>query len=300
MVQIPAPGRFLIGISRGEEDRFKVPDTERRRSEPVTEVFIEYAFAVGRHEVTRGQFAAFVRESGYEAAGSQGCWDGYGRPEQVDPADARRKTGRNSLRAEYNWQNPGFAQDDSHPVVCLNEADIWAYMAWLSKKSAKKYRLLSESEFEYLVREGGSAAWPWGSEPNGACLNANVSDLTRADVDRLDRANDNVFQCYDGFAHTAPVGSFKPNKLGIHDLIGNVWEITADCYGSLADVPRDGAPAMKSECTDFVSRGGSWDIFPYATRSGYRSRFDPKSRFSYHGFRVAVTLGQAPRPSRRQ
>jgi sulfatase modifying factor 1 len=291
MVIVP-PGRILVGTPRGVEGRFGVPVEVRKRSEPVTEVSIKHRLAVGRFEVTRAQFGVFVHETKFRQSNATGCWNGYGRPSGAT-SDQRRKIGRNNKVANLDWSNPGFPQALDHPVVCVSQGDITSYLEWLSKRTGRTYRLLSESEWNYLASEGIRTVWPWGNDPAGACGYGNFSDMTRAVAEHLDLAPDNVFQCLDGFVHTAPVGSFKPNKYGLHDLFGNAVEVVADCFrNDLEKIPRDGSPYEESNCTTLASKGGSWDIFPFATLTGFRASVEagPSDRYSYVGFRVAVTL----------
>jgi formylglycine-generating enzyme len=291
MVAIP-PGRVLVGMPRGMEEKFGIPAVNRKRSEPVTEVIIGYRFGVGRFEVTRGQFAAFVQETKYSPVDSTGCWAGYGRP-AVPVNHRRRAIGRPDVGYGLSWSDPGFAQTDDHPVVCVSLDDINKYLGWISQKAGRNYRLLSESEWNYVVGGGIKTAWPWGDDAAGACGYGNFSDLTRALAEGLDITPDNEFQCFDGFVNTAPVGSFAPNKLGIYDLAGNVMEVLADCFqDDLESLPRDGSPYVQGNCALRSSKGGSWDSFPFATLTGYRSIFDarPGQRYTFAGFRLAVTL----------
>lgn len=290
MVVIPlAP--FTMGVPRGEEERFGVVEASRGRSEPMTQISFRHRFAIGKFEVTRGEFAAFVKETGYQLPDHKGCWNTYGRY-SVPTDDARRAIGRNQVIPEATWISPGFEQDDSHPVVCLSWADIRAYLSWLSRKSGHIYRLPSEAEWEYTARAGSNMSHPWGDENDEACKHGNVSDMSRVPLG-IDPAPDNIFQCNDGFPFTAPVGSFPPNSFGVHDMIGNVWEVTEDCFAyDLEDIPRDGTPRIADVCIHHPVRGGSFDIFPWFVRSGYRSRYDipGNPRFSYEGFRVARTI----------
>jgi formylglycine-generating enzyme len=293
MVVIP-PGRVLVGMPRGLEQRFAVPLANQKRAEPVTEVVIRYGFAVSRFEITRRQFEAFVSETSYKPPSFEGCWEAYGRPD-VPGTDARRNMGRPNKAPNLTWTDPGFPQTPDHPVVCVSYDDALAYLQWLSTKTGRQYRLLSESEWTYVASEGTLSAWPWGDEPTAACRHGNFSDLTRAVSERLLISRDNVFQCFDGFTHTSPVGSFPPNRFGVHDLLGNADELTADCFhDTLEKMPFDGSPYQNGRCKLMTSKGGSWDLFPYSTLTGYRGRFDTgvSERYTFYGIRVATTLNR--------
>ena len=138
MVVVPA-GKFIMGS----------PDTEPERSEdesPQHPVTITRPFGVGRHAITRGQFAAFVNNTGYKTEGGAYVWAGC--EWKSDP--------------KASWRNPGFPQDDSHPVVCVSWKDAKAFAAWLSSQSGRDYRLLTEAEWEYAARAGTTTPFWWG------------------------------------------------------------------------------------------------------------------------------------------
>jgi formylglycine-generating enzyme required for sulfatase activity len=138
MVVVPAGG-FTMGPPPDEEVA-----TVR---EDQTQVNIAGAFAVGRFAVTRGEFAAFVAATGHNTEG--GCY---------------RFDGTASWReADRSWRSPGFTQTDRHPVVCVSWNDAQAYLAWLSSSTGRRYRLLSETEREYVARAGSTTPFWWGA-----------------------------------------------------------------------------------------------------------------------------------------
>lgn len=233
------------------------------------------SFAVGRFEVTRAEFSAFVRATSRDMSGSCLVWrkpDWTGREWGLDP---RR-----------NWRDPSFHQDDRHPVVCVTFDDAKAYVAWLAARTGRMYRLLSEAEWEYAARSGSTGARPW-RELLQACEFANVSDLIAKGT-----YGRNTFPCRDGYAETSPVGSFKPNGFGLHDMLGNVEELVEDCWNRTYDgAPADGSAWGAGDCRVRVVRGGSWAsylirevTFPSRSSRGQTSR-----SFSL-GFRVARGL----------
>ncbi|MFQ5953752.1 MAG: formylglycine-generating enzyme family protein, partial [Kiloniellales bacterium] len=191
-------------------------------------------------------------------------------------------------RQDKNWRDPGFPQDDRHPVVCVNWHDAKAYVRWLSRKTGHEYRLLSESEWEYATRAGTTTARHWGADPDGACSYANVNDRTsKSENDFYWPHHD----CRDGYAKSAPVGSFRANGFGLHDMLGNVWEWVEDCYEESYDLtPRDGSAWTGGKCEGRVLRGGSWCYVPENVRSAYRNWTATHIRFVCYGFRVARTL----------
>jgi len=109
-------------------------------------------------------------------------------------------------------------------VVCVNWEDAKAYAAWLSGKTGKSYRLLSEAEAEYVIRgitrpSDPHPRWWFGNDAKDLCANANGADQTAAKQFNWDLKT--VAPCPDGFAYTSPVASFRPNAFGIYDAAGN-------------------------------------------------------------------------------
>lgn len=264
MVVIP-PGRFSMGSPAGEAGRFADEG-------PQHAVAIRRAYAAGRYEVTRGQFAAFAQATGYAAAGCHEWNGGY-----WEKNDA------------LSWRNPGFAQSDDDPVVCVSWQDARAYADWLARRSGKRYRLLTEAQWEYAARAGSAASRPWGEHAAAACGHGNVADASaRSGVSGA--SSWTTHECDDGKAHTAPVGSYQPNAFGLYDMIGNAWEWTEDCWNAgYADAPANGAARLSGDCAQRVLRGGSWFNTPQSARSASRYRSPVDFRFNCYGFRVART-----------
>jgi formylglycine-generating enzyme len=269
MVVIPG-GRFMMGVAAGEEEREGLSESFRGRSEPQHSVTVQ-TFAAGKFEVTRAQYRVFAEATGRT---SDGCFVWRGAGFEKDPA--------------RDWRNPGYAQDDSQPVVCVSWDDANAYARWLSERTGRQYRLLSEAEWEYAARAGTTTARFWGDAAS-TCEYANGADLSmRARVPGTSEWP--IAKCDDRHAYTAPVGSYRANAFGLHDMLGNVWEWTQDCWNANYDgAPADGRSWNTGECALRAVRGGSWEDAPLGVRAAYRVGSPTVIRVYIRGFRVAAT-----------
>jgi formylglycine-generating enzyme required for sulfatase activity len=158
------------------------------------------------------------------------------------------------------------------PVINVSWNDAKGYVAWLSKKTGRDYRLLTEAEYEYATRAGTQTAYPWGND--------------------IGKGNANCRACGSQWdaKQTAPVGSFPPNGFGLSDMVGNVWAWTEDCYHNKYNgAPADGSVWTTADCMRVV-RGGSWFNNPLDLRSAIRFRDTPGNRLDNLGFRVGRTL----------
>jgi uncharacterized protein (TIGR02996 family) len=227
-------------------------EADRRGDEQPHEVEITRAFWLGVHPVTVGQFGAFARATRYR---------------------------------QTDWQDPGFSQDDRHPVVNVSWRDAGRFCAWLTKMdSGRVYRLPTEAEWEYSCRGGAPESYPFhAGQP--------LHSLSSA------QANFHGDFPYGGAAQgpslrrTTPVGSYPPNGWGLYDMHGNVWEWCADRYRAAyyTQSPRQDPPGPPKG-SDRVIRGGSWGYRGRGCRSANRGRFVPTNRNYYLGFRVALVL----------
>jgi len=275
MVVIP-PGEFTMGS----------PATEAGRGfdeGPQRQVSIAQPFALGRSEVTVAEFRRFADESGYRTEAerdtrAQGC-SGF---IYAEPA-----AGVAGSQAVTSWRSPGLAQADSHPVLCVSWNDARAYAQWLAKKTGKRYRLPSESEWEYAARAGSVGARYWGDDPVQACRFANVADQSRFQTWGFGQKH----ECTDGHYFTAPAGGYAPNRFGLYDMLGNAWEWTEDCWNaSYAGAPADGTAWLTGDCAQRVCRGGSWSTVPRFARSATRNKSSADHRDNLTGFRLARNL----------
>jgi formylglycine-generating enzyme required for sulfatase activity len=231
-----APGSFTMGEGAPVDADDELPAHEVAIAEP---------FAAAAREVTRGEFARFVAATGHDAGDAcQLLTDGVWK-----------------LVSGNSWRDPGYPQQDDHPVACVSWHDAAAYVAWISGEAGRPYRLLSEAEWEYVARAGGDDA-----PANG-------------------RAGE--------WEYTAPVGSLGPDRLGLYDVRGNLWEWLADCYHvNYERAPADGS-ARLVDCSNperRTLRGGSWNDGPELMRASYRLRGPDDGRYFTLGFRIARSL----------
>ena len=263
MVVVPA-GTFLRGSDRRDAGRAR----------PRHRVTVD-RFALGVHEVRRSEYEAFATATGRGAGG--GC-GGTHRGDKRYPVE----------RSEASWRSPGFAQSGDHPVVCVNWEDAHAYARWLSAETGKRYRLPSEAEWEYAARAGTTTFRYWGDAPDDGCAYANGLDRTYRGY--FDEGG--MMDCTDGVIWTSPVGAYEPNAFGLHDMLGNASEWTADCYhDDYEGAPRDGSAWTRGgNCGRREVRGGSWGHAPRSLRSDSRGWTFTSTRFNIYGFRVARTL----------
>ena len=221
---------------------FMMGSYENSDEKPRHHVRIRKPFAVGRYEVTFAEWDACVTDGG--CGGHRPDDEGWGR--------GRR------------------------PVINVSWDDAKAYVKWLSDKTGKEYRLLSEAEWEYVARAGTTTRYSWGDQIGH------------------NRANcDGCGSRWDG-NQTAPAGSFSANPFGLHDMHGNVWEWVEDCWiDNYQGGPSDGSAWTGGDCWFRALRGlrgGSWNYLPRSLRSASRLEFRAGSRDSDNGFRVARTF----------
>ena len=269
MVVVP-PGKFRMGFDGGEPERYEGP---------VRDVKIGYSFAAGKYEITNAQYRAFSKDT--KRVSTKGCYALSGLVgTQYKPMPGK------------DWEDPGYGRPirDDEPAACITWTDAHDYVTWLARKTGKKYRLLSEAEWEYVARAGQPGRFIWGDSPERACDESNLFDASGARA--LPGTDIGVAPCDDGFPGVSPVGRLKPNKFGLYDMIGNVWEWVEDCYTMphTADAPVDGSPQVKNGCDRRGSRGGSWISSFDRQRPAFRGR-DPEALTSQlFGTRIARDL----------
>jgi formylglycine-generating enzyme required for sulfatase activity len=254
MVVVPA-GRFMMGAADHEKSIFAQWIPWER---PVHEVRFAKPFAVSIYPVTRDEYAEFVRQTNHPVDGGCHYW-----------------TTRETLDPTRSFRDPKFAggpQGGDHPAVCVSHQEARKFASWLSERTGRRYRLLSDAEREYVARAGTTTAYWWGSSISPAQANY-YSDAPR-----------NM---------TLPVKSFQPNPWGLYQVHGNITEMVADCWRpDYVGAPTDGSVwkgAPDGDCKEITIRSGSFTNHPDLLRSAHRRNF-PDIRENTVGFRVVRTL----------
>ena len=255
LVLIPS-GRFQMGAHETEHKAAMQAGSQKtwlEREAPQHWVGIERPFALARHPVSVGEWRAFVLATQW-AGGS-----------------------------ETDWDNPGFVQNDQHPVVGVSWNDAQLYLAWLRERTGRHYRLPSEAEWEYACRAGTRTAFNVGD----------TISTEQANYDGLYVYNGGPRGVYRG--GTSPLGTFAPNPWGLYDMHGNVWEWVQDVvHDNYEGAPVDGSAwEADGDTSRRILRGGSWLYHPRYLRSALRNGFSTVLSNDIVGFRVARTLDQA-------
>jgi formylglycine-generating enzyme required for sulfatase activity len=285
-------GEFLMGSDEAPESLARaypqLPTARFAQLEdegPVHRVRITRSFWMGQHEVTLGQFRRFIEASGYVPESVADRTGGYGWRADYDPATTKRGDAFEGRDRRYSWRNPGFTQGEDHPVVNVTWNDAQALAAWLSTTENRRYRLPTEAEWEYACRAGTRSRYSSGDDPRSLLGAANLFDASSAK--HWPRWQPMAVNGDDGYAFTAPVGSFAPNPWGLYDMHGNAWEWVADWHGAkyYAQSPVND-PQGPAEGEVRVRRGGSWHTWPFYARAAYRNWNAPDTRYTLVGIRL--------------
>ena len=276
------PGTFTMGSPIGEPGKKELSeafDLDFDEIEKQHRVTLTKGFWMMETEVTVGMFKAFVSETGYVSKGDTPYGIADNKPDQD---------------SKYSWRKPGFSQDDNHPVTCVSWDDAEEFCKWLCIKTGQIITLPTEAQWEYACRAGSTTALP-----NGPIV---IKGLNNAPaLDPIAWYGGNSSQGFKGYSGadssswpetqyrggpcgTHPVGKKNPNKWGLYDMIGNVWEWCADWDG---DYPSDSVtdPEGPLSGSARVDRGGSWDSNAWLCRSASRGGDSPGSRGCVLGFR---------------
>jgi formylglycine-generating enzyme required for sulfatase activity len=242
------PGTFWMG-SPEDEPRWKIGET-------LHQVTLTNGYYMQTKAVTVGQWRAYVNDTGYK---SQAETDG-GAYKWVNNTKWERVEG-------VYWDNPGFYQNDSHPVTCVSWTDAWSFIDWLNSKENQAYSLPTEAQWEYAVRAGTTSRFHFGE-----------------DQDRLD---DYAWHVFNSYETTHPGGEKLPNPWGLFDMYGNISEWCNDWYGALPTEPAID-PTGPSNGTLKVLRGGSFSRNPVFFGSARRATASNNYSSDDIGFRLVM------------
>lgn len=280
-VYVPA-GEFLMGSTAqqikdaGElcKKYDKNCDVAGYNNESPQSLITTSAFWIGVTEISNSQFRQFTDDAGYS---TQSYWTESG----------------------WKWRNdndihqPACLSDsnlnlDNHPVVCITWYEAMAYVAWLKAKTGLEVRLPSEAEWEKAARGKDGLIYPWGDTFDGSRMN--YCDSNCLNVWKEMSTND-------GYAKTAPVGSFLADvsPYGALDMAGNVWEWNSTAWGGCNSNPGYSYPYLAGDGREdpnvegcHLLRGGSWGDSPNYVRSAARNWGPPTDQFDSTGFRVVI------------
>ncbi|MEM6455009.1 MAG: SUMF1/EgtB/PvdO family nonheme iron enzyme [Acidobacteriota bacterium] len=253
-------GPIMVPIAAGQFEMGSRPTAPGFHPLEVPHPVALTAFAIGRTEVTNAEYARFLTDVGREADD-----DGVAYVD-LDATGVRADAGRFHAR-------PDRAQ---RPVIGVSWRGARAYADWLSAKTGARYTLPTEARWEYAARAGSDATWPWGIhfEAGRAVCGG------------------------EAHAEPAPVASAPADRRGVHDLLGNVWEWTLDCFvpDFYHHAPRRDPQRLDPDCLAPVIRGGSFQDPPARCRPGFRANYWWRGAASI-GFRVARELRRSVVPS---
>jgi formylglycine-generating enzyme required for sulfatase activity len=242
-------GVFTMGGTQVSQATWEADERPEHR------VTLTRGYYLGKYEVTRGQFAAFVKATGHKTDA-----------EREGTSWGRGDNGEWSAIPGLAWHTPHFPQGDDHPVMCVSWNDAKAFCDWASKKTGRGVRLPTEAEWEHACRAGTKTGWSFGDDEAAI--------------------NDYAWTIKNGEYQTHPVGQKKPNPWGLFDMHGNVWEWCQDWSAPYGSDAVD--PAGPSSGDRRSVRGGRWDANPYFSRASVRGLDAPSARNTYTGFRVAL------------
>lgn len=163
------------------------------------------------------------------------------------------------------------------PVTNMNWEDAKLYARWLSQKSGEKWRLPTETEWEYAARAGAVLPFQHDSKSSDLCKAGNVADATGKKANPTWKAA----ACDDKAAGVTAVGGYLPNAFGLYDMHGNVWEWTSSCYLQYGE-----KQGLFADCKERVMRGGSYQSPAALARLSNREARMPEDRFRDVGLRL--------------
>jgi formylglycine-generating enzyme required for sulfatase activity len=282
MVVIPA-GSFVMGSSAEERAREGVPANFGDHEQPQVTITFARSFAIAATETTVAQWRRFVEATHRPIPPT--CAD-Y-NPEHDSWGGTAGKV--------VNWQNPGFARTDEHPVACISYQDATEYAAWLGQTTGHRYRLASEAEWEYVARAGTSTTRPWGDSAASICGRARIMTSGTYQAINHSAGWTGELLCANPGSYTVAVASYAANPWHVYDMLGNLWEWVADCAApDHARLPRDGSAqtaANGGDCSRRIGKGGAFHSRVWLARPATRGEgLSGTARALASGIRVVRDL----------
>jgi sulfatase modifying factor 1 len=306
-------GRFIQGSDGGENRlQYAFPLSVNGQffgnaETPAHVTWITRPFYLAEAEVTVSQFREFVNATKYVTSAERGQTEMVGWS-PTSPDKPLYQSYDFAREDSFSWKNPGFKQDDNHPVVGVSWADAQAFVKWLSKKEGVTYRLPTEAEWEFACRAGTTTWFSFGDvardivHKHGNLGNVELEKHRKHSAERqwlLDWDN----APSDGHVFTAPIRSYQANPWGFHDMHGNVWEwcedhyldtiykdYTRPKYNLPAKVAKNPVNTDRPQTTTNqfrTIRGGSWYNSDIICRAANRTYWDEEDAACYVGFRIA-------------
>lgn len=273
------PGTFQMG-SPADEPGHNLSGYDES---PRHAVSLTRAFYLSKTETTVGAFLYFALKTKYVTD-----------IEKNGGGNAHDEKAVWKHRPGTYWKKPGFAAafelKKEHPVVHVSWTDSTEFCTWLQKTMAVQggqYGLPTEAQWEWACRAGSGARYWWGPDEDKTGKVANVGDKS------LKRIHPDwprtIMPMDDGHAFLAPVGTYRANAFGLHDMLGNVWEFCSTKFGKYPKEartdPTDGDPKR-----GYAVRGGGWSNVAADVRCASRNADPPHFGHSNLGFRVALQI----------
>jgi len=271
LIKVPA-GSVTMGCAKSDDDCYVNQKGEVKISSVPS-------FYMMQTEVTVGAFKKFVADTGYKPSSETrgGCADYH---QQGKLQDKWR------MKPDMDWQftSANKPRKANEPVVCISYVDAEQYAKWLSYKTGTTYRLPTEVEWEHAAKANRNWGVSLYKNTRSLCGYTNGADKSSPFDDKENK------DCNDGYAAgPAPVKTYKPNPLGLYDMIGNVWEWTQDCFHADPSIRPNSAKAWLEEndgqCQHRVIKGSSWANGYKAQKPAARA-YQSMVGSNYTGFRL--------------
>ena len=269
MVNVPS-GSFIMGSEKGGIN-----------VKPAHQVSIS-KFQMSKYLITVAEYQKFIKETNYKSSAEK-CPDFIDQNWYSDRGEKSNGT----------WKKHNLSYSDYQPVTCISFQDVYAYISWLNKKTGLKYRLPTESEWEYAARANTSSKYFWGNDERQTHLYANFADhSSEYFVSKQFGASYNGFigitNANDGEPYGAIVGLYRSNPFGLYDMLGNVSQMLASCYNAEGYANKYIYDKKTNDCEFIVTRGGNWHYKPKPIWYRGRTKVGTGFASTRRGFRLAL------------